>query len=292
LQSSRSTYTRRARVVVALAAFVVAAGLISLFAPWWIAALLAIPVTAVADVIAQRSAYRRVEQVLGLEAIRCVVEPDMARLKNGWAVVLDKELPSEGRPVDIGHMDARAWLLKQGAADLRETYLRLSLEGLSVSTVRIREIKALVSRRSPSITQTVVRAPGGGDVQVIALGIDLDEQTPVARTLIAGSAPREPASFGQRYFDDRQATATRGEVLPYSITARSSQGCVEWTLEVEYSVDGKVGTCQLDDGGRPFRTSALQGSGQRRWRWSWLEGPPPIHFKDVTDEGTGGRRSP
>jgi hypothetical protein len=43
-----------------------------------------------------------------LEPVRANVEPDSAKLSDGWAMVLDCELPTDGRPVGGQSLDARA----------------------------------------------------------------------------------------------------------------------------------------------------------------------------------------
>jgi hypothetical protein len=59
----------------------------------------------------QRFGPRTVERIIALEPVRANVEPDSAKLSDGWAMVLDRELPTDGRPVGAESLDARAWLV-------------------------------------------------------------------------------------------------------------------------------------------------------------------------------------
>jgi hypothetical protein len=48
--------------------------------------------------VVQRFGPRTVERIIALEPVRANVEPDSAKLSDGWAMVLDRELPTDGDP--------------------------------------------------------------------------------------------------------------------------------------------------------------------------------------------------
>ena len=187
-------------------------------------------------------------------------------------------------------LDARAWLVERGAADLGETYLRLAIEGRSHSTVRVRNIRAVIRARHAPISETSVGSPSGGDAEIQAFGLNLDENAPVARTLQLNPRYSVHISppFGDPYFSGRQTTLVRDEIVTYSILARSTRDHVDWALEVDLAVDGKPKKLLLDNDGQPFRTSPLVGRAKRSWDWAWYDRPDP-EFVDITDRDLGGR---
>ena len=121
-----------------------------------------------------------------------------------------------------GSLSAREWLVSHGAADLEETYLLLTIEGRSSSTVRIRDVRAVIRARSTPISDTRIRSPSGGDSEIQLLGLNLDDDSPVARELKIDPtyAVQIRPPFGAPYFSKRQATLVRDEIMTYSVLAR------------------------------------------------------------------------
>ncbi|MFI9819466.1 hypothetical protein ACIHFC_03160 [Streptomyces sp. NPDC052013] len=57
------------------------------------------------------------------------------------------------------------------------------------------------------------------------------------------------------------------------VTARTGTCDCRWYLELDWSSQGRTGTVRIDDHGRPFRTTAVEGlphyeydTSVRRWR--------------------------
>ena len=169
------------RAAVVTAVFVAAWVFVWVLAQMWASTYLAAPLALVAGAIAawavDRLAPRALERAAGLPVVRLTVEPDTGRLSDGWSLLLDGDLPSERRPVGGDSLSAREWLVGHGAADLDETYLRLAIEGRSSSTVRIREVRAVILDRRTPFTDTRICSPSGGDSETPVLGLNLDDDS-------------------------------------------------------------------------------------------------------------------
>jgi hypothetical protein len=158
-----------------------------------------------------------------------------------------------------------------GAADYSTTYLELIAEGRTLKDVVIVGIQGKIVSREPRANGALISCESAGATDVIAFGLNLDEPEPVARFIEESGEFSEP-----RFGEDSAVTLTKGELIPFHVTARTMKSYVEWELEIEIIVDGKREEMVLDNDGEPFRTTApLKRSSQyeRRYEWAWYEPP-------------------
>lgn len=83
--------------------------------------------------------------------------------------------------------------------------------------------------------------------------MDLDENRPIARA-VAGNDAGTPIPAVRM---PHRVTATDPEVL--QVTARTGARDCRRHLEPDRSSAGRSGTVRIDDRGRPFRTSGIEG---------------------------------
>jgi hypothetical protein len=170
-----------------------------------------------------------------------------------------------------------------GAADYLSTFLHLIAEGRTLKDVVIVGINARIVRRDTRATGALISCVSAGAVDVIALGLNLDEPEPVARSVNEESGKFEEPWFGQ----DSAVTLTKGELLPFRITATTKKSYVEWELEIRMIVDGEREEMVLDDDGEPFRTTGplpRSSDYERKYEWAWHQQPPRLVVSKPSDE--------
>ncbi|MFF3290830.1 helix-turn-helix domain-containing protein [Streptomyces sp. NPDC003023] len=175
--------------------------------------------------------------------------------------------PAEVAPPPVA-ADAEQWARSFGAVHGGETRVRITLQGKGSQAVVLESLQVRVAaRQSPQGLGTYRMSSGcGGSLTPRLFDVDLDTSRPVARS-VAGNDAGEPipaVSFPYR------VSVTDPEVL--LVTGRTVACDCDWYLQLRWSSGGRSGTVRIDDGGRPFRTSALGDGpvydydyGSRRW---------------------------
>ncbi|WP_432118073.1 helix-turn-helix domain-containing protein [Streptomyces sp. bgisy032] len=151
--------------------------------------------------------------------------------------------------------DAGTWAATQGAVHAGETVVRLTVQGLSDTAVVLEALRVRVSgRQEPARGNAYAMDQGcGGALTPRYFDVDLDKDRPLARPVAGSDAGTPIPAVSLPY----RVSARDPEVL--LVTART-QGCdCRWYLELDWSSQGRRGTVRVDDGGSPFRTSALKG---------------------------------
>ncbi len=151
--------------------------------------------------------------------------------------------------------DARTWAATQGAVHGGETLIELSVQGRSDTAVVLTALRVRVAGRSaPAPGNAYAMDQGcGGALTPRYFDVDLDKDRPIARAVAGNDAGTPIPAVRMPY----RVSATDPEVL--MVTART-EGCdCRWWLELDWSSQGRTGTVRIDDRGRPFRTSAVEG---------------------------------
>lgn len=164
--------------------------------------------------------------------------------------------------------DAAPWAATQGAVHGGETLVQLSVQGRSDTAVVLEALRVrVVGRTAPAEGNAYAMDQGcGGAITPRSFAVDLDKERPIARA-VAGNDSGTPIPAVRMPY---RVSAKDPEVL--LVTADTSSCDCRWYLELDWSSQGRKGTVRIDDGGRPFRTSAVEGlprymydTLERRW---------------------------
>jgi hypothetical protein len=176
-----------------------------------------------------------------------------------WAIncshdyVVDKspgQVPPPPAPEDAG-----SWAAQQHAVHGRETNVEISVQGRTSTAVVLEALRVhMVGRAAPALGTAYAMDQGcGGEVSPRYFGVDLDAEHPRARP-VAGSDLGTPVPAVHLPY---RVSAQDPEVL---LVKAQTQTCdCRWYLELEWSSQGRTGTLRIDDHGKPFRTSGIEG---------------------------------
>ncbi|MFD3483994.1 helix-turn-helix domain-containing protein [Streptomyces sp. NPDC058665] len=159
-------------------------------------------------------------------------------------------------PPPPNSQDARQWATALGAVHGNSSITQATLNAAAgAGPVVVQEVFVrVVGRRAPLGWNAYEMSNGcGGSITPAVFSVDLDASRPIVRPVDGGSeegplpAPRLPYQV------------TTGEPLVLRVEA-STNGCdCDWYLEVRWTAGDRTGVARIDDGGRPFRTSAAAG---------------------------------
>ncbi|MFC1232799.1 MULTISPECIES: helix-turn-helix domain-containing protein [Streptomyces] len=164
--------------------------------------------------------------------------------------------------------DAGTWAATQAAVHGGETIVKLSVQGTSDTAVVLTALRVRVTGRTePAPGNAYAMDQGcGGALTPRYFAVDLDKDRPIARAVAGNDAGTPIPAVRMPY----RVSARDPEVLEVTAT---TAGCdCRWHLELDWSSGGRSGTARIDDGGRPFRTSGVEGlpryeydTSRRRW---------------------------
>ncbi|AXL91783.1 transcriptional regulator [Streptomyces sp. CB09001] len=151
--------------------------------------------------------------------------------------------------------DAAPWAATQNAVHGGETLVQLSVQGRSDTAVVLEALRVrVVGRTSPAEGNTYAMDQGcGGSITPRSFAVDLDKDRPIARAVPGNDSGTPIPAVRMPY----RVSAEDPEVL--LVTAGTSSCDCRWYLELDWSSQGRTGTVRVDDDGRPFRTSAVEG---------------------------------
>ncbi|MFE9703159.1 helix-turn-helix domain-containing protein [Streptomyces sp. NPDC005930] len=198
------------------------------------------------------SAPRHSEQPAGLP-LAWSVDSHAWKLGCGHDYVIAK--PPGQVPPPPAPQDAAPWAATQNAVHGGETLVQLSVQGRSDTAVVLEALRVrVVGRTAPAEGNAYAMDQGcGGSITPRSFAVDLDKDRPVARAVAGNDAGTPIPAVRMPY----RVSAKDPEVL--LVTAGTSACDCRWYLELDWSSQGRTGTVRIDDGGRPFRTSAITG---------------------------------
>ena len=114
------------------------------------------------------------------------------------------------------------------------------------------------STRRPPIAGTELSGPCGGGGFFRLLQVDMDQTPPVARSIVnpPGGVLGEPDKPWQTTPVVFPYTVSLIDTETFVISAATEKFDTEWVLDLSWASSGKTGTLQIDDHGKPFRTSS------------------------------------
>ncbi|MEU6841632.1 helix-turn-helix domain-containing protein [Streptomyces sp. NPDC046716] len=151
--------------------------------------------------------------------------------------------------------DAAPWAVTQSAVHGGETLVALSVQGRSDTAVVLEALRVrVVGRTAPAEGNAYAMDHGcGGAITPRYFAVDLDKDRPLARAVPGNDSGTPIPAVRMPY----RVSAKDPEVL--LVTAETSSCDCRWFLELDWSSQGRRGTVRIDDDGRPFRTSAIEG---------------------------------
>ncbi|MFE4052119.1 helix-turn-helix domain-containing protein [Streptomyces sp. YIM B13518] len=163
--------------------------------------------------------------------------------------------PPERVPPPPVPQDAGTWAATQSAVHGGETLVELSVQGTSDTAVVLTALRVRVAGRADPVPGNAYAMDQGcgGALTPRYFDVDLDKDRPVARAVAGNDAGTPIPAVRMPY----RVSATDPEVL--LVTARTAHCDCRWYLELDWSSQGRTGTVRVDDRGRPFRTSGIEG---------------------------------
>jgi transcriptional regulator with XRE-family HTH domain len=187
----------------------------------------------------------------------------------GQPYLVDREPADVPEPPPA--QDAEEWAGDLDAVYGRTRVVEATLRTNGPTPVTIDAVHVRLADRAEPLPWNVYNTnPGcGGALTVAKFAVDLDEQR-----------PRPVATEG---FDGETMETLAAPLLPYQITpadplllrmeATTATCDCTWYLEVDWSSRTDQGTLRIDDGGRPFRVSAVVGNTPYAYDTSWVVDP-------------------
>lgn len=164
--------------------------------------------------------------------------------------------------------DSRGWARAMGGIDGGSLPLQLTATGTSDEAVVLTSLHVrVVSTHAALPWAAYSMADGcGGGITPRRFDIDLDSERPTAKPAAGQDGdikvPAKDFPF--------KVSAHDPQVLNLDVHTEGHD--ISWYLEVGWSSGGRQGTLRVDDGGKPFRTSAIEGhdqltywTGERKW---------------------------
>lgn len=161
-----------------------------------------------------------------------------------------KEVPPPPAP-----QDGEVWAATQRGVHGRNTTVEITVQGRKSTAVVLTALRVRVVGRTTPVEGNAYGMGGGcgGRVTPRYFDVNLDKDRPIARPVDGADLDvRIPAvSFPYR------VSAEDPEVL--KVSAETETCDCSWYLELDWSSEGRTGTVRIDDGGSPFRTTAVKG---------------------------------
>ncbi|MFD4692538.1 helix-turn-helix domain-containing protein [Streptomyces sp. NPDC058463] len=186
----------------------------------------------------------------------------------GQYYLLDREPGTVPKPPPP--QDTRNWARALGGVDGGDMMLELTLQGASQEAVVLKGLHVRVVGREPALAWTAYSMGEGcgSGITPQSFDIDLDESLPRSHPVAGqdggGVVPAKDFPY--------RVSSTDVEV--FHLDAHVEGHDVTWYLELEWSSGRRSGSLRIDDNGKPFRTSSIQGRPEYRYRADtaqWVE---------------------
>ena len=158
--------------------------------------------------------------------------------------------------------DFRGWARAEGGIDGGHLRLQLTATGRTAEAVVLTSLHVRVVGRHTALPWSAYEMGNGcgGGITPRTFAIDLDDAQPLAKPRAGQDGdivvPAKNFPF--------KVSTQDPQVLNLDLHTESHD--VSWYLEVGWSSGGRRGTIRVDDGGKPFRTSAIEGRERYSYR--------------------------
>ncbi|EOD64899.1 hypothetical protein [Amycolatopsis vancoresmycina] len=179
-----------------------------------------------------------------------------------------------------------------GGASLLHQVIRLHLEGPRTGQVVVTDIRAVIRKRRPPLSGSLVWSPPQGAEDSAQTLLELDDRFPVLQSAVRDDVHDRNIPAGP-YFPTHTIKLTGGETSEVIVTASAAKGAYEYALAVFSQSGTEIKQTIVDDGGEPFRVSGFpcSGRGQAAYRTLYFgqadttvsRQPDPQHFDGVSE---------
>ncbi|MCF3143340.1 transcriptional regulator [Streptomyces platensis] len=158
--------------------------------------------------------------------------------------------------------DFRGWARAEGGIDGGHLRLQLTATGRTADAVVLTSLHVRVVGRHTALPWSVYEMGNGcgGGVTPRTFAVDLDDAQPLAKPRAGQDGdivvPAKNFPF--------KVSTQDPQVLNLDLHTEGHD--VSWYLEVGWSSGGRRGTVRVDDGGKPFRMSAIEGRERYSYR--------------------------
>ncbi|GGT13997.1 hypothetical protein GCM10010271_16310 [Streptomyces kurssanovii] len=162
---------------------------------------------------------------------------------------------SDGVPPPPAPQDRRRWAQVLGGVDAGRMHLQLTATGRTEDSVVINAVHVRTVARGAALAWNVYSMGEGcgSGVTPQTFDIDLDAGRPVVKPVAGTDGDLTVPAKDFPY----KVASNDPQVLNFDVHTEGHD--VSWYLEVAWSSGDRSGTVRVDDGGRPFRTSAAEG---------------------------------
>ncbi len=165
--------------------------------------------------------------------------------------------PPQQVPPPPAPQDAAAWAASLGAVHGRTTHLRISVQGRGSAAVILEALHVrVVNRTTPAARRGIAYSMYEGCGAILIprhFSVNLDAHRPLARSIAGNDPDRADPAVDFPY----QVSLREPEVL--LLSARTDSCTCDWYVDLDWSSQGRTGTVRIDDHGRPFRTTTIEG---------------------------------
>ncbi|MFI2351872.1 helix-turn-helix domain-containing protein [Streptomyces sp. NPDC019443] len=168
--------------------------------------------------------------------------------------------------------DVRGWARALGGVDGGHMRLQLTATGKTADSVVLNAVHVrVVGRRAPLDWDAYSMGDGcGSGVTPQTFDVDLDAPHPLVKPVAGQDGDTVVPAKDFPY----KVASNDPQVLNLDVHTEGHD--VSWYLELDWSSGDRRGTVRVDDGGKPFRTSAIEGRTQYgHWpdRSAWVAQP-------------------
>lgn len=163
--------------------------------------------------------------------------------------------PPQQVPPPPAPQDAGIWAASQSAVHGQQTMVEITVQGRTSTAVVLKALRVRVVGRSAPVEGISYAMDNGcgGALTPRYFDVDLDKDRPIARPADGNDTGTPIPAMRLPY----RVSAEDPEVL--LVDARTKSCDCSWYLELDWSSQGRTGTVRIDDHGRPFRTTSIEG---------------------------------
>jgi uncharacterized protein len=226
-------------------------------------ALIGLVVGALIPTLVNYSAPGVIEKIKGEPPVVYIVGYDGDVYSDGFEMALPGTLDDAGQaPTTMTCTEVHGWLVNRGAADIDNTFLKLSVVGARNQGVQITDMHARIKKRESPPHGADIECPSGGSNESARVMFNLDSSYPQA---LLDEGNDQPPS--RPWFKGNNITLAKNESFVFEVRAITSKCYCSWTIELTVRADRKEQVIEISNGSQPFKTTARASSYGTRYLW-------------------------